>query len=243
MKHRITHRQKDPLGSMMLDYFDGQKHAYVDVASPTLDMWKMSGQIMFRTFQSMNRIEKKALSLCRGPILDIGAGSGCHTLYLQNKGNRVDALDISPGCVEVMTKRKVNHVIHDNFFALENRQYHTLLMLMNGIGICGSLDGLNLFLQSARTALSDGGQILADSTDLASLYKPEILSPDNGRYYGETQFVMTYKDKEISGDPFEWLYIDFETLKTYAAFQGFACENLITDHTGRYLARLSLGIA
>ena len=238
MIHRITDRDKDPLGSMMLDYFRGSKDACVDVASTTLDMWKMSGQLLFRTFQSMNRIERKALSLCRGSILDIGAGSGCHTLYLQNNGHRVDALDISPGCVEVMQKRNVTHVIHDSFFAVENKQYHTLLMMMNGIGICGSLDGLNLFLQSARSVLSDDGQILADSTDLASLYDPKTLSPEDGSYYGETQFVMTYK--EIAGDPFEWLYVDFETLKAYAAFQGFACENLITDHTGKYLARLLL---
>ena len=113
-------------------------------------------------------------------------------------------------------------------------------MLMNGIGICGSLDGLNLFLQSARAVLSDDGQILADSTDLTSLYDPKTLSSVDGRYFGETQFVMTYK--EIAGDPFEWLYIDFETLKYYAAFHGFTCETIITDNTGKYLARLSLGI-
>lgn len=222
---------------MMLDFLDNDSNACVHVSSTTLDMWKMSGQVMFRTFKTMGRLERKALSLCRGNILDIGAGSGCHSLYLQKKGHRVTALDISPGCVAVMKKRKINTIIHDSLFSLENRQYDTLLMLMNGLGICGSIDGLNLFLQFARTLLSDTGQILADSTDLAGLYDPETLPPKDGAYHGETEFVMTYKD--IAGDPFEWLYIDYPTLKFYAEFHGFSCEKLMADRTGKYLARLS----
>jgi len=154
MKNKITDQQKDPLGRMLTDYFNGQKQAYVDVESTTLDMWKMTGDIMFRTFSSMSQLERKALALCRGKILDIGAGSGCHALYLQQKGQLVDCLDISPGCVEVMKKRKIKSVVHGSLFSLDDKKYDTLLMLMNGIGICGSLHGLNLFFQFIKTVLS-----------------------------------------------------------------------------------------
>ncbi len=236
MKHKITCRKKDPLGTMMLDYLNGSRQSCVEVESSTLDMWKMSGDVMFRTFKNMNRIEHKALSLCRGNILDIGAGSGCHSLYLQKKGRRVDALDMSPGCIEVMKKRNLPHVIHGNLFSVKNKSYDTLLMLMNGLGICGSLDGLNLFLQFIKPILAEDGQVIADSTDLASLYNPETLSLQDEAYYGETEFIMTYKD--IVGDPFEWLYVDFNTLKYYADFHGFACEKILSDKTGRYLARI-----
>jgi hypothetical protein len=186
----------------------------------------------------MNKIERKALSLCRGEILDIGAGSGCHSLYLQKKSHMVDALDMSCGCVEVMKKRKVAHVIHGNLFSVENKIYDTLLMLMNGLGICGSIDGLNLFFQFIKPILAFNGQILVDSTDIATLYDSKNIQVPDWEYPGETQFVMTYK--EIAGDPFEWLYIDFETLQYYAGFQGFACEKIMEDRTGKYLARLSL---
>jgi hypothetical protein len=237
MKDIISNNNKDPLGSMMVDYLNGDLNAHVEVKSTTLDMWEMAGSTMFRTFKSMNKIERKALSLCHGKILDIGAGSGCHSLYLQKKGHMVDALDMSCGCVEVMKKRDVAHVIHGNLFSVENK-YDTLLMLMNGLGICGSLDGLNLFLQFSKTILADDGQIIADSTDLASLYDIKAIPLTNGAYYGETEFTMTYKS--IVGDPFEWLYIDFETLKYYAGFHGYSCEKIMGDKTGKYLARLSL---
>jgi SAM-dependent methyltransferase len=242
MKNKIIETNKDPLGTMMLDYIDGMHGAYVDVESSTLDMWEMSGEVMFRTFKNMLPIERKALAMCHGEILDIGAGSGCHSLYLQNKGCSVDALDLSIGCVEVMKKRKVEHIIHDNIFSLKDKKYDTLLMLMNGIGICGSIDGLNMFLQFAGSIFSDHGQILADSTDLTTLHDSalakEVLSETDDCYHGETQFIMSYKN--IQGDPFDWIYVDFETLEYHAERHGFSCEKILADKTGKYLARLSL---
>ncbi len=111
-------------------------------------------------------------------------------------------------------------------------------MLMNGLGICGSIDGLNLFFQFVKTILAKGGQIIADSTDLASLYDLQNIRPPDGAYYGETQFIMTYK--AISGDPFQWLYIDIDTLQYYANLHGFTCEKIMADKSGKYLVRMSL---
>lgn len=210
MKNKIESPEKDPLGTMMLDYLNGDKHAFVEVKSTTLDMEKMTGEVMFRSFKTMSYIEKKALGLCQGKILDIGAGSGCHTLYLQKRNQQVQALDISPGCIDVMKQRKIHHPVHGNLFSIKDRQFDTLLLLMNGLGICGTIDGLNLFFQFIKPLLSDRGQVIADSTDLALLYDPETFLTRNDIYYGETQFVMTYKT--IEGDSFDWLYIDYDTL-------------------------------
>ena len=236
LKQIITSARKDPLGNMMIDYMNGKTDAFVRVSSPHLDMWEMSGKVMFRPFSRMSLLERKALSLCAGSILDVGAGSGCHSLYLQQRHKRVDALDVSPGCIAVMKKRKIKHTVHNNLFCLEAEPYDTILMLMNGIGICGSVDGLNLFFQYIRGLLAPGGRILADSTDLADLYNPDQYALPEDRYYGETQFTMSYK--AIDGDPFDWLYIDFHTLETCAAFHGFACEKIMADSSHRFLARL-----
>lgn len=233
---KIISPDKDPLGTMLLDYLNGKKQAAVKVMSPDLDMWKMRGELMFRSFGRMNQIERRALGLCRGKILDIGAGSGCHTLYLQQRHKDVDALDLSPGCIKVMKKRKIRRPVHDNLFSMKGKRYDTLLMLMNGLGICGSIDGLNLFFQFIRSILTDRGQVIADSTDLASLYDAKGLSERADAYYGETCFTMSYQT--IVGDPFEWLYIDFDTLNFYAEYHGFTCEKIISDKTGKYLVRI-----
>ncbi len=237
MKDIIESKEKDPLGTMLLDYYHGKKDAFVEVSSTTLDMWKMTGDVMFRSFKEMGYIEKKALGLCKGNILDIGAGSGCHSLYLQKRKLNVTSIDISPGCVEVMKQRKVAHPKHGNLFSIQDYKYDTLLMLMNGIGICGSIDRLNLFFQFIKSILTPHGQVIADSTDLANLYSTQTLQTINkDNYYGETQFIMSYKP--IEGETFEWLYIDFNTLSFYADFNGFSCEKIIEDKTGKYLTRM-----
>jgi SAM-dependent methyltransferase len=236
MQTSVLESKKDPLGAMLLDYWNGRKQAAVAVACPLLEMSQMSGRIMFRGPDQMSPIELKALALCQGRILDVGAGSGCHSLYLQERNREVVALDISPGCIEVMAKRKVVQRCHNSLFALENQTYDTLLMLMNGLGICGTLDGLNLFFQCIKPLLRAGGQVLADSTDLASFYSNDDIIPREGGYYGETEFTMGYKD--IKGDPFEWLYIDTVTLAHYAAFHGWQCDLIMAQDDGKYLVRI-----
>ena len=237
MRDIIHKAEKDPLGAMMLDYLNGRHDAYVEVESPTLEMWTMPGETMFRGFSEMDDMERSALQLCRGKILDVGAGAGCHSLYLQQNNMDVDALDISPGCIEVMAQRQVKNVLHQNLFSLTERKYSTVLMLMNGLGICGTLDGCNLFLQFIKTILAAGGQVIAESTDLGSLYE-DLGTSDYSldSYYGETEFIMKYQS--ITSDPFNWIYVDFKTLETLAVFNGLRCEQVITDTGGKYLARI-----
>lgn len=237
MRDIIHKAEKDPLGAMMLDYLNGRQDVFVEVDSTTLEMWTMRGETMFRSFTEMDDMEQSALQLCEGKVLDVGAGAGCHSLYLQQKDIDVDALDISPGCIQVMAQRQVKNIIHQNLFSLTEKKYTTILMLMNGLGICGTLDGCNLFLQFIKTILAAGGHVIAESTDLGSHYEDlgnSHYSLDG--YYGETEFIMKYQS--IASDPFNWLYIDFKTLETLVVFNGLRCEQIVTDTGGKYLVRI-----
>ncbi|HCY87033.1 MAG TPA: SAM-dependent methyltransferase [Desulfobacteraceae bacterium] len=236
----LTHTlspDRDPLGAMLTDYMDGQSDAFVRVDSSLLEMSEMTGDIMFRNQEEMNDLETVALSLCQGKILDVGAGSGCHSLALQAIGHDVTAMDISPGCLRVMERRGVEKRLFNSLFRLKEDRFNTLLMLMNGIGICGTIEGLNFFLQHIRGILAHGGQVLADSTDLSARYTNLALVPGQEEdYYGETEFTMAYED--IRGEPFEWLYIDYATLAFYAEFHGWRCEQVLKRSDGKFLARI-----
>jgi len=238
MARCILDKEKDPLGTMLSDFCCGDSGAFLNVWSSTLEMSTMQGTTMVRGFEEMNEIEKCALLACRGQILDVGAGAGCHSLVLQSKGLDVDAIDISPGCVEVMQRRGVEKSYHRNILDLRNSRYDTVLMLMNGIGISGSLEGLNLFIQHLGTLLEPGGQLLADSTDLTGKFqeKGEAVYDEEGWYCGETDFVMIYKG--MRSDPFSWLYVDFELLRTICSFHGFRCDKLIETEERHFLARV-----
>ncbi len=220
----------------MLDYLHGVHDAEVEVESTTLEMSTMSGEVMFREHERMDELERQGLAICEGPVLDVGGGSGCHSLWLQRR-MEVDTLDISPGCIEVMRERGVRNPLYRNFFAHDDRRYNTILMLMNGVGICGNIEGLHRLLVQARTLLAPDGQIVADSTDLAPLCKGAPRRWHAGWYLGETEFIMKYGD--IVSDPFPWLYIDFYTMQAMAEFNGLNCRRLVACADGRYLMRLT----
>jgi len=231
-------KKKDPLGAMLRDFCSGDSEAFLNVWSSTLEMSTMQGSTMLRALAEMNDVEKCALAACGGRILDVGAGAGCHSLVLQSRGLDVDAIDISPGCVEVMLGRGVEKSYHRDILDLRNSCYDTVLMLMNGIGISSSLDGLNLFIQNLDTLLAPGGQLLADSTDLTGkfLENGEAVYDEEGGYCGETDFVMIYKG--LRSDPFSWLYVDFELLQTICSFHGYRCDKLIETEEKYFLTRI-----
>ena len=194
---------------------------------------EMPVKIYFRNSNDMPELEWVALQQCRGTILDIGAGAGSHALALQQLGLDVTALDISPMLVRLMKKRGVRRVICDDFFKLRSGRYDTLLLLMNGIGLAGNLDGLRRFLTKARKLLRPGGQLIFDSSDIAYLYhgKP----PKGPEYYGAIFYQYEYRRQQ--SDWFQWLFIDRKTLRAVLTEEGWSVEPVYDSGLEHYLVR------
>lgn len=233
---------KDPMGAAIADYFKHHKADRLRVFSSQFDEDEIPVKELFRAEKQMPLLERTAISMATGKILDVGAGSGCHTLALQEAGKEVHAIDISPLSVEVMEQRGVRNVSQTNLF--DERfcgAYDTILMLMNGSGIIGKLENLPTFFKKMKQLLYPGGCILMDSSDLSYLFEEEdgsIVIDLAGDYYGEVDFQMQYKD--VKGDTFDWLYIDFQTLSLYATENGFKAELIKEGKHYDYLAKLTL---
>ena len=229
----------DPFEQAFWDYYRGNKNATVIIHNSKGDDEILPVSYFFRKYDEMPGLEKLALNKCSGKILDVGAGSGCHSLYLQEKGFNVTALDIRPGFVELMNKRRVGKTLLADILDYREEKFDTLLMLMNGIGFTRNLPGLQVFLSSAKKLLNSGGQILLDSTDLLYLYEQDDGSfaiKLNEYYYGEVEYQVEYNGKK--GKPFKWLFVDYSNLSFYAHEAGFNCELLFEDDYFNYLARL-----
>lgn len=230
---------KDPMGCAIADYHATGKAARLRVFSPMFDEDEIPVATLFRTRDEMPAIEQEALQTASGAILDVGAGSGCHSLALQAMEKRVTAIDISPLAVATMRERGVKDVREQDFFTLDG-QFDTILMLMNGIGIVGSLQRLPEFFLQADRLLAPGGQLLCDSSDICYIFEDEDgiidLTGVEG-YYGELTYQMQYKS--IKGEPFPWLFIDPETLRELAAAHGFHCDIIARGPHYDYLARLT----
>lgn len=232
----------DPMGAAIADYWKHGKAARLQVFSSQFDEDEIPVRELFRTTKQMPLLERTALQLATGRVLDVGAGSGCHTLSLQEKGLEVEAIDISPLSVQVMKERGVKNARLINLFDEHfTGNYDTILMLMNGSGIIGKLENMPYFFQKMKLLLNPGGRILMDSSDLRYLFEEEdgsfSIDLADG-YYGEVDFRMKYKD--IEGDIFDWLYIDFATLAYYAAESGFKAQLIKEGKHYDYLASLYL---
>ena len=227
------------MGRAIADYHKNKKASKLRVFSPMFEEDEIPLTTLFRSYKSMPEIERKALDMAKGRVLDVGAGSGCHSLVLQEKGLDVTAIDISPLSAQTMKERGVKKVLEQDFFTLEG-QFDTILMLMNGIGIVGTIDRMPEFFKQLDKILAPGGQVLCDSSDLSYVFENEngiIELPDDMGYYGEHSFQMQYKD--TIGEPFDWLYIDADTLSQKAKRSGYVVEVVAEGGHYNYLARIT----
>lgn len=242
MNTSVLSPDKDPMGIAIADYFEHHRAQRLRVFSSQFEEDEIPVGQLFRSLQEMPALEQTALRLARGRILDVGAGSGCHALALQEMGHEVCAIDISPRSVEIQERRGVKEARLTNLFnpAFADT-FDTILMLMNGSGIIGKLENLPAFFARMKQLLRPGGCILMDSSDLRYLFEDEdgsFLIDLAGDYYGEIDFRMQYGP--IKGDCFDWLYIDFQTLSLYAAENGFEAECIQEGEHYDYLACLRL---
>lgn len=229
----------DPMGAAIYDYFRNGSAQPLIVHSSMFEDDEIPVGDLFRELADMPFLEQKALEMAGGMILDVGAGAGCHSLALAKMGKSALAIDISPLSVAVMKERGVDARqvnFYDESFA---ETFDTVLMLMNGTGIIGNLDNIPAFFARLRALLNPCGRVLIDSSDLRYLYDEEdgsMMIDLADDYYGLLDYRMEYKD--ILGEPFDWLYLDFETLAFYAEENGFKAELVEEGEHYDYLAAL-----
>ena len=236
-----TNKEKDPMGRAISDYFHTKKAGKLRVFSSMFYEDEIPVATLFRSFAEMPIQEQKAIELSRGKVLDVGAGSGCHSIILKERGLETVAIDISELSVEVMKARDIDARNINFFDGTFTEKFDTILFAMNGIGIVGKIERLPDFFRSIKRLLAPGGQVLLDSSDIRYVFMDDDGGMDidlAAGYYGEIDYKMRYKN--ITGEPFDWLYIDFDTLSMYAEEHGFICEKCIDGEHYDYLARITL---
>ncbi|MDO1501258.1 class I SAM-dependent methyltransferase [Winogradskyella maritima] len=222
---------KDLFGKALIDYHAGNYTEDLITWTNISEEDVLPLPYLFRPFKDMPKLEQKALQLAKGKILDVGCGSGSHSLWLQNRGKDVHAIDISQGAVGVAKARGVKHA-ELKALSDETRTFDTILLLMNGTGIFQELKQVGFYLKHLKSILNPGGQILIDSSDISYMYDAYYSE----RYFGELDYYLSYKGEEEI--PLKWLYLDFDTLKTACTAVGLQCEKVMDGEHYDYLARL-----
>ena len=232
---------KDLFGTAILDYQTNNSPEDIITETTISETDAMEVSYLFRSFKDMPILEQKALQLAKGKILDVGCGAGSPSLYLQEKGLEVTAIDISENAIKACKLRGLKNARVQNILDLDvQEKYDTILLLMNGTGIFGTLANTSKYLQKLKSVLSPNGQILIDSSDIIYMFDEDEDGskwiPADG-YYGELTFTISYKNEREAAFP--WLYLDYNTLQNAAHSNGLECELIVEGEHFDYLARLS----
>lgn len=224
---------KDLHGQAILDYYKGNRQNKLILHNSYGEPEEMPVEVFFRDELDFTTIEHLALIESKGKTLDIGAGAGAHALVLQSRGFDVSALEYSAGCVDVMKASGVEKVLHEDY-RKHLQKYDTVLVLMNGLGLAGTLKQVPEFLKKCYSLLNSDGQIFIDSSDISYLYDDDSKSPDG--YFGEVTYQYEYKD--MKGEWFDWVYVDQAKLTQIVTQLGYQIEIMMTDENDQYLARI-----
>ena len=233
---------KDLFGKAILDYLTNNSPEDLITETSISEADEMSVSYLFRDFKDMPKLEQKALQITKGKVLDIGCGTGSHALYLQKKGFDITGIDISANAIEACRLRGLQHAMVQNILDFNtSEKYDTILLLMNGTGIFGTLANISTHLKKLKSLLTEKGQILIDSSDIIYMFDQDedgaYEIPATG-YYGELTFTIQYKGE--TEDFFPWLYLDYNTLQNACFANGLKCELIKEGNHFDYLAKLTL---
>jgi hypothetical protein len=156
----------DAWGRALLDYADGH-----DVATPELETdagdvaLAMHPEWFFRDFEAWDWWDRELLPrVTSGPVLDLGAGAGRASLYVQDRGMEATAVESSPGAAEVCRRRGVKDVrVADLNEPPSDRRWQTILLLCGNLGLGGSYEGTRRLLQRLSDVSADDAVVVGDT--------------------------------------------------------------------------------
>jgi SAM-dependent methyltransferase len=225
----------EPLALGLRAYQEGDRNAVLVVHADDGEAETMPVSAFFRSRpEDLREVDREALDRVRGRTLDGGAGVGSMSLLLQDRGVEVTAVEVIPEAVEIMGERGVMNPLLGRLEDVSGEQpFDTILLLMNGTALAGTLAGLPSLLETLSRLLAPGGQVLLDSTDLGGIEELD----DGPDYPGELQYQLEFQGER--GAPFPQLFVDPETLARVAGGEGWRTEILCREEGGEYLARLT----
>ncbi|HSI97546.1 MAG TPA: methyltransferase domain-containing protein [Gaiellaceae bacterium] len=159
--------REDAFGRALLDYVEGvsgfeiieRDDGYVETSG---------GPAMYLSpYRTWPAVERRALRLVRGRVLDVGAGLGRVALHLQEKGHEVVAIDVSPLAVEACRRRGVRdaRVVALNDVDESLGLFDTILMYGNNFGLVGSRANARRLLRRFLRLTAPRGRVVAETLD------------------------------------------------------------------------------
>jgi cyclopropane fatty-acyl-phospholipid synthase-like methyltransferase len=244
----------DALGQLFWDYFNHKNpfgiternDGFIDLEDP---------RIWFSKYKDWLDVEKKSMKYVDGrSVLDIGCGTGRHSLYLQKeKGFDVQAIDTSPLAIRIcklqgLKKAEVQSITEFTLTytrTARNYSFDTILMLGNNFGLFESFRKARWLFRRFHTVTSSDAIIMAQSMDPykkkheqahLKYYKQNRMK---GRMAGQIRMRIRYKNYKSKW--FDFLFVSKQEMKNIVSGTGWKIERFLdsTSVPGIYIAIIS----
>lgn len=219
------------LGQALWDYHRGDESTSLIVECDRAPDEEMKRSQFFLPFDKMTELDRVALELARGAVLDVGAGAGRHSIALQEREVRVAALEADSDCASLCRERGVATV--ENCLWQEYSPgpvFDTAVALMNGAGLAGTYAHLPAYTAWLHDILVPSGRVLLDTSTVTYLPKPR----DPTRRADEVWFRFRYGT--LRTEPFSWLFVSRSDLERNLRRAGFIhVQTLMVEYQGRAL--------
>jgi ubiquinone/menaquinone biosynthesis C-methylase UbiE len=234
--------EKDSCGQEILAYFNGEDSVEIIERDDGFIDLSSGSATYFSEYKNWPSHEKKALKCVKGKVLDIGAGAGRVSLYLQSKGYDITAIDNSPIAIKVCKKRGVKNarvLPIEKISRLPKNSIDTILMFGNNFGLFKSYNNAKKILKQMYRITSDNALVIVESTDPYKTKDPVHLSyhkfnRERGRMPGQLRIRVRFK--KFIGCWFDYLLVSKKEMEKILEGTGWRIRKYINSDKSSYIA-------
>jgi SAM-dependent methyltransferase len=198
---------------------------------------------LLAAYEQWPESEREAIALARGRVLDVGAGAGRVSLYLQEQGHDVVAIDISPGAVEVCTARGVADARVMSFHDVDASigSVDTVVMFGNNFGLFGSPARATRLLKRLHRLTTPDGRILGGTLDPYDTSNPDHLAyhdrnRERGRWPGQLRIRVRHRTSKTPW--FDYFFVSRDEMTGLVRDTGWHVTTFIKPTGEQYVAVL-----
>jgi len=234
---------QDAYGRQVYDQFRGRDtveiverdDGYVDTSD--------GAPAYFAEFADWPAHQRRAAKYVTGRVLDVGAGAGRWSLYLQGQGHEVTAIDNSPLAIRTCRLRGVKdaRVMPVTQMSPALGRFDTTLMMGNNFGLFGSRRRARWLLRRLKSLTGPGARIVAESNDPYRTRDPihlryQRLNRRRGRMAGQLRIRVRYRDAKTPW--FDYLLVSRTEIESILAGTGWRVARYVDSRGSTYVAVL-----